>query len=91
MFILLFGIPITAYVLFSSRGVFARVSLEWEQRRATARIERAVQEQDSLKLFIQRLESDTLLIERLAREKYGMVKPGERVFIVDETTVLPKK
>jgi cell division protein FtsB len=81
MFLMLFGIPIAAYVLFSSRGVFARVSLEWEQRRATARIERAVQEQ----------ESDTLLIERLAREKYGMVKPGERVFIVDETTALQKK
>jgi len=26
------------------------------------------------------LESDTLLLERLAREKYRMVKPGESVF-----------
>ena len=81
---MLLGVPIAAYILFSSRGLFARVSLEWERRTVLERVKAVTAEQDSLRNTIRSLESDTLLIERLAREKYGMVKPGERVFIVNE-------
>lgn len=35
------------------------------------------------------LESDTLLLERLAREKYRMVKPGESVFWLLDTVQAP--
>ncbi|MFM9061201.1 MAG: FtsB family cell division protein [Bacteroidota bacterium] len=36
------------------------------------------------------LESDTLLLERLAREKYRMIKPGESVFwVLDSVTKTP--
>jgi cell division protein FtsB len=35
------------------------------------------------------LESDTLLLERLAREKYRMYKPGESVFWFPDSTNLP--
>jgi cell division protein FtsB len=81
---MLFGVPIAAYILFSSRGLFARISLEWERRTVLERVKAVTLEQDSLRNVIRSLESDTLLIERLAREKYGMVKPGEHVFIVNE-------
>lgn len=78
------GIPIASYALFSSRGLFARLSLEWERRGLAGRIEAARVEQDSLKQQILRLEQDTTLIEKIAREKYGMVKSGEKVFIIDK-------
>lgn len=78
------GIPIASYALFSSRGLFARLSLEWERRSLAGRIESARAEQDSLKNHILRLEQDTTLIEKIAREKYGMVKSGEKVFIIDK-------
>lgn len=78
------GIPVASYALFSSRGLFARMSLEWERKSLAGRIESVRKEQDSLKNHIHRLEQDTTLIEKIAREKYGMIKPGEKVFIVDK-------
>lgn len=38
--------------------------------------------EDSLRSVIKSLESDTTIIERLARERYGYVRPGEQVFII---------
>jgi cell division protein FtsB len=84
MFGVLIGVPIAAYTLFSSRGLFSRVSLEMERHSLKERVEADTLEQDSLKRVIERLQTDTLLIERIAREKYGMVRPGERVIIVNE-------
>lgn len=81
---LLFGIPILGYALFSSRGIFARLSLEWERRQMEFSIEAARQEQDSLRAHIDRLTRDTAFIERVAREKYGMAKPRERIFTVED-------
>jgi len=59
----------------------------WGQRKTVDDL-RALQEQQryydsSIQLMNQEkaaLESDTLLLERLAREKYRMYKPGESVF-----------
>jgi cell division protein FtsB len=84
MFGMLIGVPIAAYTLFSSRGLFSRVSLEMERHSLKERIAADTLEQDSLKRVIERLQSDTVLLERIAREKYGMVRPGERVFIINE-------
>jgi cell division protein FtsB len=83
---MLVGVPIAAYILFSSRGLFARLSLEWERRTVMERVKAVTLEQDSLRNAIRNLETDTLLIERLARERYGMVKPGEQVFIINDPT-----
>jgi cell division protein FtsB len=90
MIVAIIGIPIVSYALFSSRGLFARVSLEWERRSLAGKITAARAEQDSLKSQILRLEQDSLLIEKIAREKYGMMKPGEKIFIVDESSTTPK-
>lgn len=79
----LFGVPFSAYVLFSSRGIFSRLNLELEKRELTESIQLYRQQQDSLKQTIKKLESDTVLIEKIARERYGMIKSGEKVFIVE--------
>jgi cell division protein FtsB len=82
---LLLGIPLGGYALFSSRGVFSRLSLEVEKRQLEETILTMRQQQDSLRTVLKRLESDTLLIEQLARERYGMIKPGEEVFLIDSS------
>tara|TARA_B110000014_G_scaffold253803_1_gene233634 strand:+ start:875 stop:1174 length:300 start_codon:yes stop_codon:yes gene_type:complete len=41
-------------------------------------------ENDSLKSWVQKLESDSATIERLARERYGMILPGEILYRVPE-------
>ena len=35
---------------------------------------------DSLKITIKKLEKDTAYIEKIAREKFGMAKKGEKVY-----------
>lgn len=77
-------VPVLGFVLFSKRGIIARVGLEMEKQAMQAEIAQVRQQQDSLRTIIQRLQSDTTLIEKLAREKYGMVRPGETVYRVEQ-------
>lgn len=77
-------VPLLGFVLFSKRGIIARVGLEMEKQAMQAEIAQVRQQQDSLRIIIQRLQSDTTLIEKLAREKYGMVRPGETVYRVEQ-------
>lgn len=39
---------------------------------------------DSLKIVIEKFQTDTVYIERFAREKLGMSKPGEKVYKIIE-------
>jgi cell division protein FtsB len=45
-----------------------------------AELERVRHEVDSLGLLIDSLDSDPAVLERLAREKYGMIKEGETLY-----------
>ena len=47
-------------------------------------IERQHLVSDSLLRHIRILETDTLEIERLARQNFGMIKPGEEVYFTDK-------
>lgn len=76
--------PLLVYVLFSSRGVVTRFTLTFDKQHLQADIDRAKKIRDSLNLRIESLESDDKLIERIAREQYGMIKPGETVFVTEE-------
>ncbi len=77
-------VPVLGFVLFSRRGIIARAGLEIEKKEVLDEIRQAHAQQDSLRATIQQLQADTLLIERLAREKYGMIKPGETVYSVKQ-------
>jgi len=59
----------------------ARIRLEMEKRELQEQIAQQQRRQDSLRKLIERLRTDTLYIEKLAREQYGMVRPGEEVYI----------
>ncbi|MFP4369649.1 MAG: FtsB family cell division protein [Candidatus Kapaibacterium sp.] len=72
------------FFLFSSHGLIKRVSLESEMSDIMDDISTERIIHDSLKQRIKMLQKDTSEIERVAREKYGMVKPGEKVYILKE-------
>ncbi len=64
---------------------FARGTLRiWRLSRLKQVEERAIKEANedirALKIEIERLQSDSLYIEELARTRYGMIKEGEEVF-----------
>lgn len=61
---------------------------DWWQLRREVRAERAALDSlrieiDSLEIEVRRLERDPATQERVARERYGMLKPGEIMFQVE--------
>lgn len=73
---------ILGWIIFSRYGILTRYHLE----QINAQLDRQIQEQhrlnDSLWQYRRTLEHDTMLIEKLAREHYGMIRPGETVLII---------
>lgn len=72
------------FAIFSDYGLLHSIKLQSKNANMHKQIIAEKQLTDSLKNHIIRLRYDTLFIERVAREKYGLVKSGEIIFTVDE-------
>ena len=68
--------------LFNNKGIVKRLSLEAEKSELLQKIENAKSERDILKKEIKNLESNPETIEKVAREEFGMIRPGEKVYRV---------
>jgi cell division protein FtsB len=77
---------IVAWLMFSRYGVLTRLELEQTNRELDVAIEHQRQILDSLRQYRNRLVNDSFLLERLARERYGMVRPSETVLIVIDSS-----
>ncbi len=77
---------VVAWLVFSRYGLLTRYDVELTERNLDQAIQRQRHINDSLTQYRQRLLSDTLLIEQLARERYGMTRPGEIVLIIADSS-----
>jgi cell division protein FtsB len=75
-------VPVLSFVTFSNRGVLKRVSLEGEKTAMQQQVDAANREQTQLQEQSKALDRDPRAIEKVAREKYGMVRDGETVYKV---------
>ncbi|HLP29121.1 MAG TPA: septum formation initiator family protein [Candidatus Didemnitutus sp.] len=75
-------LAVVAFVLFSPYGVLTRLQLTGEVSSLEVTTTRMKGVEDSLRTAVKRLHTDSTEIERLARERYGYVRPGEEVFII---------
>jgi cell division protein FtsB len=82
---LLVGIPLLLFVLFGSRGIVQRIRLEHEKADLEEQIHAAEQETARLQTASKALDGDKKAIEKVAREKFGMVRRGEKVYKVDQS------
>ena len=78
------ALPVLAIFTFGNRGLIKRVELERQASELHTALYRDRAAGDSLRLEIKKLQRDTSAVERLARERYGMVRPGETIYKVDE-------
>ena len=78
---------ILAYAVFGRKGILQRVELELENRALEQRLIDEKQRTVSLQSEIDQLKTSEKKIEKVAREKYGMVKEGEEIYkiVIDST------
>ncbi len=68
--------------IFSDYGLMERFSLEIKLKETKKEVKENKKTSDSLKKIIFKLKTDSLEIERIAREQYGMIKDGEEIFYI---------
>ena len=61
-------------------SLYTRFQLERDKRDLVRQTELLVEQTAELKIRIQALENNPALLERIAREEYGMRRPGETVY-----------
>jgi len=73
---------IIIFFLFTDYGAINKISYLSKRSDLTEKTENLKSDIDSLRTLEKELKTDTLSIERLAREKYGMIKPKEKVIFI---------
>lgn len=76
---------ILVFYLFTDYGIISKYNYISKRNELKDKSERLISEIDSIKTLTKQLKSDTLEMERLAREKYGMVKEGETVLFLKKS------
>ena len=80
--LLLIGVTLLIIFIFGDHGIFQLYKLKRERAEVQAHITLLRKEREQLKSEKARLENDLDYIEKLARERFRMAKPGEKVFKV---------
>lgn len=75
-------VVIDAFV--GDRGLAALVRTRQEHDRLAAEVHSKKQENDRLREQIRRLSEDPTAIEEIARRELGLIRPGERLFIIHD-------
>ena len=65
-------------------GLITYFKLKNKHKALDEELQRLLVQQNDLRLEINKLQTDQDYIEQIAREKFMMVKPGERVYRVNE-------
>jgi len=84
--LILIGATLVIIFIFGDHGLFQLYKLKKERKAVQEHITQLRENREILVAEKNRLENDLEYIEKLAREKYRMAKPGEKVF-----KVIPKK
>jgi cell division protein FtsB len=68
------------FILFANNGLMQRRRLERDRAALIEKIRLAEEEQKILRDQSRALDGDKKAIEKVAREKYGMIRRGEKVY-----------
>ncbi len=82
---LLVLLPILLYVLFNNKGVVQRIGLQLQKREMERKVQEVETEGRRLRNELKAIENDPDAIEKVAREKHGMVREGEKVYRVQKS------
>ncbi|MCH8569202.1 MAG: septum formation initiator family protein [Balneolales bacterium] len=77
---ILAGFLIIWFGFLDNYSIYTRYQLSKEKAELKQQIELLQRETESLETRIQALQTDSSYLERIAREDYGMRKPGETIY-----------
>ena len=80
VFLMLFSFAIV--FIFGDHGLLKLYNIKNERKMIQKKISQLREEKEILKNEKSKIENDLDYIEKIAREKYKMVKPGEKIFKV---------
>ena len=80
--VLLIGLSLVIVFVFGDHGLLKLYKIKNERKLIQNRIANLRAERETLKNEKNKIENDLNYIEKIAREKYKMVKPGEKIFKV---------
>ncbi len=80
VFLMFFSFAIV--FIFGDHGLLKLYNIKNERKIIQKKIVQLREEKEILKNEKSKIENDLDYIEKIAREKYKMVKPGEKIFIV---------
>jgi cell division protein FtsB len=78
------GLPLILFLLFGGHGIVQRVKLARAKGEIELKIRQAEEETRRLQTESRALDGEKKAIERVAREKYGMIRDGETVYKVNK-------
>jgi len=73
---------IVSYAVFGKKGILQRVELEMENKELQRKLKDEQDKTLMLQKEIEELKSSDKKVEKVAREKYGMLKEGEEIYKV---------
>ena len=71
-------------LIFNDFGLLKLIKLQRQHHQLEGSLTTLLLQQENLRLDIARLQTDKEYIEKIAREKFMMVLPGEKVYRVQE-------
>ena len=71
-------------LVFNDFGLITCFKLKNKHNQLDKELQRLLMQQNNLRSEINKLQTDQNYIEQIAREKFMMVKPGERIYRVNE-------
>jgi cell division protein FtsB len=84
---LLVMLLILTYAVFGKKGIMQRVELEIENSELKEKLKAEQEKTLMLQKEVEDLKTSEQKIEKVAREKYGMVKDGEEIYkVVTDST-----
>ncbi len=83
-FVVLFGVMVAGFIVFGNHGILQRIHLSQQKAEMERKIREADAETRALQAQSKALDSDTKAVEKVARERYGMARQGEKVYKVDK-------
>lgn len=84
LFIILGGFIFIWFAFIDTYSIWTRITLDQRKSDLKEKTEILKAETVELKQKIENLKNDPALLERIAREEYGMKKEGEKVYKIKE-------